>query len=623
MELRLLGSLDFDTGNGKVSLPAGKPRALLILLALNPNIAVSGDRIVDALWGEAPPSSATAIVQTYISRLRKALGDGRIETVGRGYRLRLSDDERDIDRVERLRARAATESPDNAARSLREALELFRGQPLADVAREEFAQAELRRLEELRAALLAERIDADIRAGRHAEVLAELEGLVASRPLDERLRGLLILALYRSGRQADALTAYQDARRTLKDDLGLEPSEALRALQRKILEQDPSLAAPERSEAVAQAVRSLVRRRPVLVALLGGLVLLLAAGAAAGALSMRDGSAAVVPVAQNSVAVVDPKTLEVVASIPVGRRPTLVAASPEAVWVASTEDRALTRIDPTTFEATRTVGLGFEPTDIEPVGRHVWVAGGYDHALWRVDSDGLPRVKLTFRERYALPRGFERGPASLASSKHGLWLAHGQEVTLLDPVTGEARADAKVGGTWASGFDVGDRGYVGKRGAPRVETFDLRTLQPGVSLSPLFGARSLRAGFGNIAVDILAGPLRPPGGVVPEIWIGWSWGQIWGVVRGPAGSLGLVTIIDVGGGLTALTYLDEDLWVVTQESRAREAQTGMDPGADAPSAGPVVERIDPASGEVEGTVELAHTLEDAVGAHGLLWVAVR
>jgi hypothetical protein len=323
--------------------------------------------------------------------------------------------------------------------------------------------------------------------------------------------------------------------------------------------------------------------------------------------------------------VVDPKTLEVVASIPVGRRPTLVAASPEAVWVASMEDRVLTRIDPSTFEVTGTVGLGFEPTDIEPVGRHVWVAGGYDHALWRVDSDGLPRVKLTFRERYVLPEGFERGPASLASSKRGLWLAHGQEVTLLDPVTGEARADAKVGGPWATGFDVGDRGYVGTGRRPRVETFDLRTLRPSVSLGPLFGdARVLRQVAGSLAVDILAQPLRPPGGVVPETWIGWSWGQIWGVVRGPARSLGLVSIIDVGGELAALAYVDDALWVATTESlESRWARTSVDPKADQPRPAPVVERVNPTTGEIEGTVELAHTLEDAVGAHGLLWVAVR
>src|SRR5262245_47430352 len=224
MELRLLGSLEIDTGNGRVSVPAGKPRSLLVLLALHPNESVGSDQIVDALWDGSSPSSATAIVQTYVSRLRKILGDGRIETVGHGYRLVLADGERDIDHVESLRERSGTEPPARAAQTLREAIACFRGQPLADVAREEFAQAELRRLEELRAALVADRIEADLRAGKHAELVGELEGLVTRRPLDERLRGLLILALYRSGRQAEALAAYQDARRTLKDELGLEPS---------------------------------------------------------------------------------------------------------------------------------------------------------------------------------------------------------------------------------------------------------------------------------------------------------------------------------------------------------------------------------------------------------------
>ena len=195
MDVRLLGLLDVHLENGRVAVPAGKPRSLLVLLALHPNEAVSTDRIVDALWGDSPPSSATAIVHTYVSRLRKLLGDGRIETSGHGYRLVLDREERDIDRVEVLRGRASSEPPARAAATLFEAMRLFRGQPLADVVDQEFAQAEIRRLQELRETIQVERIEAELAAGHHAEVVADLEGLVAGRPLDERLRALLILAL--------------------------------------------------------------------------------------------------------------------------------------------------------------------------------------------------------------------------------------------------------------------------------------------------------------------------------------------------------------------------------------------------------------------------------------------
>jgi YVTN family beta-propeller protein len=618
MELRLLGSLDINTGNGQIVVPAGKPRSLLVLLALHPNEPVASDQIVDALWGETPPASATAIVQTYVSRLRKILGDGRIETVGHGYRLALENGERDIDRVDALRARAATEPPPRAAESLREAIALFRGQPLADVAREEFAQAELRRLEELRATLVVDRLEAEVAAGRHAEVLAELEGLVAARPLDERLRGLLILALYRTGRQAEALAAYQDARRTLKDDLGLEPSEELRSLQRKILEHDPSLGAPEPAPSgVVPSARSFLRRRMSVVAVVAGAVLVLAAAGVASALVLRERGPTTIAVVPNSVAVVDPKTLEVVASIPVGQRPVLVAATPASVWVASTGDRVLTRIDPGTFEVLGTVGLGFEPTAVEAVGDAVWVAGGYDHALWRVDRDGLARVKLTFDERYPGPEGFERGPAGLASSKHGLWLAHGREVTLLDPVTGRARESARIGGPWTTAIDVGRRGLVGSQLG--LETFDPRTLKPGPRVSPLFDPPPpnlpdwATVGGGGLVSDLvlLSAPSHPGGAPGQEIWIAWRWGQVWQLWER---ILSLIRSVDVDEQVAALTWLDGRLWAVSQRGVERLPSRQLRP---------VVWRIDPADGRIDATVELAHTLEDAAAANGLLWVAVR
>ncbi|HTT29619.1 MAG TPA: BTAD domain-containing putative transcriptional regulator, partial [Solirubrobacteraceae bacterium] len=230
----------------------GGPRqvALLAFLLLNANRAVSADAVIDAVWGEEP-DGAPKRLQMAVSRLRRALEpldrpDGpRIRTVGGGYLLSLAPDELDAELfAERVRdGRRALEhgDADRAAELLNQALALWRGPPLADVGFEEFAQPEIRRLEELRLVALETRIDADLELGRHAEVIGELEGLPAAEQTRERFAGQLMTALYRSGRQSDALEVYQRVRATLDEQLGLEPGPALKALQNQILAQDSSL----------------------------------------------------------------------------------------------------------------------------------------------------------------------------------------------------------------------------------------------------------------------------------------------------------------------------------------------------------------------------------------------
>ena len=240
MEFRLLGPLEVVDDDGVV-LPLGgpRPRALLAQLLLHPNEVVSTDRLIDGTWGETPPASATNALQVHIHTLRSALGADRIVTRAPGYLLRVEAGELDAERFEQLVRNGKPV----------EALALWRGPALADVAFEPFAQAEAARLEERRLAAIEARIDADLETGRHAEVAAELEALVAEHPHRERLRAQQMLALYRAGRQADALAAYRDARASL-DELGLEPSADLRALEQRILRQDPGLdarpAAPPR-----------------------------------------------------------------------------------------------------------------------------------------------------------------------------------------------------------------------------------------------------------------------------------------------------------------------------------------------------------------------------------------
>jgi DNA-binding SARP family transcriptional activator len=247
MELRILGPLEASDEAAPLTLGPPKQRALLARLAIDANRAVPLEQLLDDLWGDDLPDSAPKMAQIYVSQLRKVLPTGTIETRGRGYRLVLEGTSLDIERVERLRAEArearARDEPEAAAGLLREALGLWRGPALSEFD-EPFAHREAPRLEELRVACLEERIDADLAAGSHARVIVDLEGLIAANPLRERPREQLMLALYRSGRQAEALQVYQSFRRTLDEELGLEPSERLRDLEGAILRQEPALTVP-------------------------------------------------------------------------------------------------------------------------------------------------------------------------------------------------------------------------------------------------------------------------------------------------------------------------------------------------------------------------------------------
>jgi predicted ATPase/DNA-binding SARP family transcriptional activator len=247
-QFTLLGPLSVRRDGEPTAIGGQKPRALLAALLLEANRVVSLDQLVDALWGEAPPDTARNTIQVYVSQLRKVLPDGMLDTAPPGYRLIVDPETIDLFRFVRLceegRTRLADGNAVGAAETLRAALDLWRGAPLADFAWEPFAHAEISRLEELRLAALEDRIDADLALARHGQLIPELERLVVEEPLRERVRAQLMLALYRAGRQADALAVYQRARKALVDELGIEPGESLRKLERAILAQDPSLGIP-------------------------------------------------------------------------------------------------------------------------------------------------------------------------------------------------------------------------------------------------------------------------------------------------------------------------------------------------------------------------------------------
>jgi DNA-binding SARP family transcriptional activator len=290
LEFRVLGPLEVVGDDGPIRLGGARQRATLAILLLSANRVVPVERLADELYAGRPPVSAVTQVQRQVSELRRALGSGdAIETRPPGYVLRVADDSLDLARFERLTSEAErARGRDDAAAGalLREALDLWRGPPLADLAHEPFALVAVERLEELRLAALEERIEAELALERHSALVPELQSLVAEQPLRERLRGQLMLALYRAGRQAEALEAYRATRQSLVESFGLEPSEPLQALERAILNHDPDLAfgaepasarsaivlvAPSRDDRVAALVQfaALVPAELVVVRLVG------------------------------------------------------------------------------------------------------------------------------------------------------------------------------------------------------------------------------------------------------------------------------------------------------------------------------------------------------------------
>src|SRR6478736_9709111 len=250
MRIGLLGALEvFDDDGAEITVAGSKLRALLAVLALQAGRVVPTDHLVDALWGEDPPAAVRNSLQGLASKLRRTLGSADLVVMrGEGYVLDLPPEAVDIERFARRaadgRALAATGELERAVEVLAEADSLWRGDPLAEFAYDDFAASTITRLSESRLALLEERLDLELRLGRHQRAVVQLEQLVADHPLREGLRGLLMLALYRAGRQADALRVFQEGRRLLVDELGLEPGPPLSRLESAILAQDPSLTLP-------------------------------------------------------------------------------------------------------------------------------------------------------------------------------------------------------------------------------------------------------------------------------------------------------------------------------------------------------------------------------------------
>lgn len=567
MEFRILGPLEVVDEGRILRLGSGRQLALVALLLLHANETVSVDRLVDELWGESPPPTAAKIIRNSISLLRRELGD-RLVTRPPGYLLRVEDDELDSRRLERAVASGHLDE-------LTDALGLWRGSPLSQFAYEPFAQNEIARLEELRLTAVEARIEAQLALGGHAIAIAELEALVQQHPLRERLCGQLVLALYRSGRQAEALEAYQRTRRSLDDQLGIEPGPALRELERKILNQDESLGTPP--AAVPAEVSG--RRRPVALAVAA---FVLAAAAVAAFLVTRDSAGGLNEIPPNYVGLIDPKTNTIVAAIPVGNRPGPVVAGAGSVWVANLQDRNLTKIDPRQRAAAAVIGLGNRtPTGLAVGASAVWVAHGPRGELSRVEPQfGQVTTIGVTRPPYGTPFG------SVAVSSDGyVWVVYGDSTLARIKSDDLSLSGSTLTGASPAAVAVGGGSvWVANSGDATVQRFDPTTFEEG--------------------------PIRP-------ISVG----------RRPTG-------IAYGGGAIWVANLEDD--TVTRIDPGTNStftiRVGDEPAAVAVGAGSVwvansgdgtVSRIDQATNEIVRTIDVGNAPAGIAADNGFVWVAAQ
>ena len=438
MDFRILGPMEVVDDGRPVAIRRGKEQALLAYLLLHANQVVPSERLIDELWGEQPPPTAAKILQNAVSHLRRQLGDGRLHTLGPGYLLQLDPDELDADRFARL-------AQDGHHR---QALTLWRGTPLVELQDERFADDARRRLEDRHAATLEDRIDHDLQHGHSSDLIPELERLTGQHPLRERLHAQLMLALYRSGRQADALDHYQQARRILETELGLQPGPNLQHLQQQILNHDPQLATPTRKPDATGKRRP--TRKPALIALAA---LITVAGVVTGVLATRGKGSSPLLATRNSLAVVDPGRNRVVDVIPLGTAPSSVAVGPSGVWIANPRNNTVSRLSPTTHKLIETIGIGASAYALTTGAGGVWVVTGTDDTLVHLDErtgGTLDTVRLPHDEPFA-------SAFSVAFGDGAVWAISGAYVAKIDAASASITQVRDCCGV-PTGISVGEGG---------------------------------------------------------------------------------------------------------------------------------------------------------------------
>ena len=579
LHFRLLGPLEAERGGVRLELGPRKQRAVLALLLLEANRVVPNERLIDALWGDAPPETARSALQVYVAGLRKALGEdgAALRTQAPGYVLELEPGALDLHDFAELRAVARDASePARAAEALHEALALWRGAPLAELDGAAFGAAARAQLEEQRLGALEERIDADLALGRHADLIHELDALVAEHPYRERFRAQQMLALYRSGRQADALSAYRSAREALVDGLGIEPGDELKALERRVLDHDPALAAPAPLPAAVEEARPR-RRLPILAVALLALV-----GGAATAAFLLRGEEAALTVEPNWVAVIDPKRDDVVGAVPAGIGPGPITVGGGAVWVGNLDDKSVTRIDPTSMKVVKTITLDKTPTGVAFGHGKLWVAHGHTGQVTWIEPElgGTETIDDVAKTEFGSSAG------AVDAGATDVWAVFG-DATLarVDPTASDVeRIDVGVrptgvveGGGWL---------WVVSSGNKTVYRFSPDTFLAGPLHRFSVGRGSTGIAYGHDAV-----------------WVTSSGDDL--VTRGDPDTSGISTRqIEVGDRPEGVAVGAGAVWVAN-------AGAGT------------VSRIDPATTKVVNTIEVGNRPFGVVVAAGLVWVTVQ
>jgi DNA-binding SARP family transcriptional activator/ABC-type transport system substrate-binding protein/DNA-binding beta-propeller fold protein YncE len=594
MQFRLLGPVEVEDGGRPLVLGSAKQRALLAILLLHANEVVSRDRLIDELWGEQPPASAPHSLEVYVSRLRKTLqpdgGERLLLTQAGGYLLRLEPDQLDVTRFERLLAegRRALDARnyERASERLAEALALWRGSALGDLAYEPFARPEVERLEEQRLATLEERIEAELALSRHASLVAELESLSNKHPLRERLHGQLMLALYRCGRQAEALETYKELRQHLRDELGLDPSPALQRLEQAILRQDPALelaaevpAGEDGRPAVeptspTRRLSSIHQWRPALVAV-GIAGLLVAAAAGAVALLTRGSESSLGGVAANAIGIVDPDNGHITGEVLLKGAPSDVTAGGGSIWAVSPNRKTVTRIESGTEHAVDTIDVGNGPSGIAYAGRWVWVVNSLDGTVSRID----PGVS---REVDPIPVG--NVPVAIAAGFGSVWVttAGDRSVVRLDAHSGRKLATIPTGDV-GRGITVGGGAvWVSDDERGRVSRIDPNTKE----------VTHIPVGNGAGAVAYVA----------EELWVA---NELTGTIVGIDPRTNTIAdTMTVGGTPDDVVAANGELWF-----------------ADA--SGGRIARVDLLRNEVARTIKTGNRPQGFALAGGRLWLAVQ
>jgi YVTN family beta-propeller protein len=613
VEFRILGPLQvLDRG---VDVPLGSPkeRALLAVLLLHQGAVVSRERLIDELWGESPPPTAEKALNVHVSQLRKALGpngQATITTRHPGYAVVTGPEQLDATRFERLVADAQTQVSAGdvafAAELLRDGLAIWRGPALAGIELESAGRNEANRLDELRLAAQMDRIDCDLARGSHEELIGELEALVADHPLRERLRGQLMLALYRSGRQADALGCYRQARETLVGELGIEPSPALQRLEKAILNHDRSLEAPAgvtRAETPFDHLPA--ERSPGRIPLRIGRVApsrrwlalasaLIVGGIAAG-VAVSHSSERPLLVPPNAVGVIDPHSDRVVATIRVGGRPGPLAYTNGTAWVANVKDLTLTRIEARTRHVVGATPLGGSyPSALAADDGVVWSGDPIRAAVTRVAGGNLQTISieqpaLGVTNRSAAPCPTHIG---LAMGGGSVWVVCGPAfgraiLTAIDPLTGTQDAAIYTPANDPAAITYAD-------GSLWVANFDANNV---TELNPLDRSvvRTITVAAAPVAIAAYAGSVWVVGSeqdAVSRIAIATDTGSP------------VVTTIHVGHRPNAIASGAGAVWVTNQGDRT-------------------VSRIDPETSRVTATIPIGAEPWGMTVGGGMVWVSAQ